>query len=68
LQTIQRNRLALTDEDALEYRTFESITSKEYDYKNSSHAVHLPYNLEALQGTHESDIAKKWYDAVRKGA
>lgn len=34
-QTIQRNRLALADNDALEYSTFESITSKEHDYKNS---------------------------------
>jgi hypothetical protein len=34
-QTIKRNRLRLTYEDALEYRTFESITSKEHAYKNS---------------------------------
>ena len=34
-QTIQRNRLALTDEDASEYKTFESITTKEQNYKKS---------------------------------
>ena len=32
---IQRNRLTLTDEDALEYKTSETMTVKEIDYKNS---------------------------------
>jgi len=34
-KTIQRNRLALTDEDASEYKTFETMTSRVNDYKKS---------------------------------
>jgi len=34
--TIQRNRLALPNEDVSEYRTFETIASKEHDYKNNT--------------------------------
>lgn len=34
-ETIQRNRLALTDEDASEYRTFETMTSRVPEYKRS---------------------------------
>ena len=34
-ETILRNRLALTDEDASEYRTFETMTSRVQEYKKS---------------------------------
>ncbi len=34
-ETIQRNRLALTDEDASEYRTFETMISRVSEYKRS---------------------------------
>ena len=34
-ETILRNRLALTDEDASEYRTFETMTSRVPEYKRS---------------------------------
>ena len=34
-ETIQRNRLGLTDKDASEYRTYETMTSRVHDYKKS---------------------------------
>ena len=34
-QTVQRNRLALSDEDASEYKTFEAISSLVSDYRKS---------------------------------
>ena len=34
-QNVQRNMLALTDEDASEYKTFETITSLVSDYRGS---------------------------------
>ena len=33
--TIQRNRLTLTDEDSAEYKTFESLTVSDNNYKKS---------------------------------
>ena len=33
---IQRNRLTLTDEDALEFKTFETMTLKVTNYMNST--------------------------------
>jgi hypothetical protein len=47
--TIQRNRLALTDEDIAEYKTFESCIVGDANYKNtklglcSFHALWKPY-------------------------